>query len=120
VAGDRQAIDARLDPEVTIWDSAAPAMAFGLAELDRLRAARPAPAPDEPRPRLSATPLAVDVWGDTALVRHLLVATIGVGRPELVRTTVVLRRSGEGWLAVHNHEDVLTPDVTLEQALAHA
>jgi ketosteroid isomerase-like protein len=116
-AGDRAAIDANLDPDVTIWDSAAPAMAFGLAELDVLRAARREPEGSDPRPRLQATPLVVDVWGDTALVRHVLVVTVGTGRPEVVRTTVVLRRAASGWLAVHNHEDVLAPDVTVEDAL---
>lgn len=118
LAGDRAAVDLHLAPEVTIWDSAEPAMVFGLAELAQLRDRRGA-APDEPpaadQPQvadIAATEPVIDVWGDTALLRHRLVVSFTAPgpAPEVVRNTSVWRRTRGRWLAVHNHEDVLAPD----------
>jgi ketosteroid isomerase-like protein len=52
----------------------------------------------------------IDVFGDIGLVRHVLVASFPPesGQPELrIRNTSVWRRSGDRWLCLHNHEDVL-------------
>jgi ketosteroid isomerase-like protein len=105
LAGDRAAIDRNIDPDATIWDSEHEPLVRGKAELDAVRDARPA---DGPRPAsLEAREPVIDVFGDVALVRHLLVATFE-GRPEIrVRNTSVWRRNGDAWLCIHNHEDVI-------------
>ncbi|MDJ1131329.1 YybH family protein [Streptomyces iconiensis] len=109
--GDREAIDACLDPEATIWDSAVPGLLRGRADLERVRAARPAPVPGGAPAETGVTaydPVA-EVFGDTAVLRYWLRVEFGPGRfsPELVRNTAVLRRSGTGhWRIVHLHEDV--------------
>ena len=50
----------------------------------------------------------IDVWGDVALVRHLL-TVVQDGKTTRIRNTSVWRRRGDAWLVVHNHEDVLEP-----------
>ena len=101
LAGDRDRIDRHIDPAATIWDSAEPGLIRGKAELDELRDRRP---PGAPPATIEATEPVIDVWGDTALVRHLL--AVDTTR---VRNTSVWRRTGGRWLCVHNHEDVLAP-----------
>ncbi|MBV8597901.1 MAG: nuclear transport factor 2 family protein [Actinobacteria bacterium] len=100
LAGDRTRIDSHLHPDATIWDSSEPRLVRGRAELDALRGRRP---PGEPPASIEASDPVIDVWGDTALVRHLLT----VGGDMRVRNTSVWRRRGNEWLCVHNHEDVL-------------
>ncbi|MFB7580719.1 YybH family protein [Streptomyces hydrogenans] len=112
-AGDRARIDAALDPEATIWDSAAEPLLFGKPDLDRVRDERPAAGEGPEESGLYASEPVVDVFGDLAVLRYLLRVEFAPGpdgretRPELVRNTVVLRRSGDGaWRIVHLHEDV--------------
>lgn len=99
LAGDRARIDRHIDPDATIWDSDEPGLVRGKAELDALRDRRP---PGDPPPSIEATDPVIDVWGDTALLRHLVTAG-----PVRLRNTSVWRRRGDTWLCVHNHEDRL-------------
>ncbi|MFE2325467.1 YybH family protein [Streptomyces sp. NPDC059385] len=116
MAGDRAAVDARLDPEATVWDSAADPLLLGMADLERLRDERPAPGSGPVETGLDAYDPVVDVFGDTAVLRYWLRVAFAPGpdgapsRPELVRNTAVLRRHADGgWLIVHLHEDVRQP-----------
>ncbi|MFE1233675.1 nuclear transport factor 2 family protein [Streptomyces sp. NPDC058745] len=116
MAEDRTAIDARLDPEATVFDSAADPLLLGRADLERLRDERPASGSGPAERGLAAYDPVVDVFGDTALLRYWLRVDFAPGpdgspsRPELVRNTAVLRRAaGCGWLIVHLHEDVREP-----------
>ncbi|MFD9034839.1 YybH family protein [Streptomyces sp. NPDC059567] len=115
-AGDRTAIDARLDPEATVWDSAADPLLLGRADLERLRDERTTPGSGPVETGLAAYDPVVDVFGDTALLRYWLRVDFAPGsdgvpsRPELVRNTALLRRDTDGsWLIVHLHEDVRQP-----------
>ena len=108
VAGDREAIDRNLSPEATLWDSTHEPLVRGKAELDALRDARPAGAPSPTA--LEATEPVIDVFGDVAVVRHVLLVRFAPesGEPEQrIRNTSVWRRRDGRWLCVHNHEDVL-------------
>jgi ketosteroid isomerase-like protein len=109
LAGDRAAIDAHISPEATIWDSAHESLIRGREELDAVRDARP---PDGPAPvDLVATDPVIDVFGDVALVRHVLVATFppeaGLS-DQRIRNTSVWRKVDGRWLCIHNHEDVVS------------
>ena len=106
LAGDTEGVDALLQRDVTIWDSAEFPLARGLEELREMRSRRPH---DPGAPTvivLDATDPVIDVWGDTALVRHILTVELSDGTRETVRNTSVWRRTEGAWLAVHNHEDV--------------
>jgi ketosteroid isomerase-like protein len=109
LAGDRAAIDAQISPEATIWDSAHEPLVRGREELDAVRDARPT---DGPAPvDLVATDPVIDVFGDVALVRHVLVATFPpeVGLPDQrIRNTSVWRKVDGRWLCIHNHEDAVS------------
>jgi ketosteroid isomerase-like protein len=109
LAGDRTAIDAHIAPEATIWDSAHEPLIRGREELDAVRDARP---PDGPAPvDLVATDPVIDVFGDVALVRHVLVATFAPEAGLLdrrIRNTSVWRKVDGRWLCIHNHEDVVS------------
>ena len=101
LAGDRDAIDARFAADATIWDVFHEPLLRGKAERD----ARP---PGGPSPTsLEAAEPVIDVFGDTAVVRHLLTASLPEGARLRVRNTGVWRRDGDAWLCVHNHEDLL-------------
>jgi ketosteroid isomerase-like protein len=108
LAGDRAAIDANISPDATVWDSSHEPLVRGRDELDAVRDARPpgGPAPTE----LDAQDPVIDVFGDIALVRHVLVARFaadaGLG-DERIRNTSVWRKTGGRWLCIHNHEDVV-------------
>jgi ketosteroid isomerase-like protein len=104
LAGDREGIDRHIAPDATLWDSAHAPLLRGKEELDALRDARPA---DTPMPTgLDAVDAVIDVFGDVAVARHVLVVSF-VGRPEeRIRNTSVWRRIDGRWLCVHNHEDV--------------
>ncbi len=80
-------------------------MIRGKRELDELRDRRP---PGAPPSAIEASDPVIDIWGDTALVRHLL-SVVEDGRTTRVRNTSVWRRQDGEWLCVHNHEDVLAP-----------
>lgn len=106
LAGDTEGVDALLHRDVTIWDSAEFPLARGLGQLRDLRRRRPR---DHGAPvviRLDARDPVIDVWGDTALVRHILVVELSDGTRQTVRNTSVWRRAEGSWLAAHNHEDV--------------
>ena len=104
LAGDREAIDRNIAPDATVWDSTHEPLLRGKADLDAVRDARPA---DGPRPLdLEAVDPVIDVWGDVALVRHVLLVRLPSGT-ERIRNTSVWRRQGGRWLCVHNHEDVV-------------
>jgi ketosteroid isomerase-like protein len=104
-AGDRAAIDRRIAPDATLWDSAHEQLIRGKDELDAVRAARPA---DGPRPEaLEATDPVIDVLGDVALVRHVLHVRFADAAEQRIRNTSVWRKLATGWLCVHNHEDVV-------------
>jgi ketosteroid isomerase-like protein len=101
LAGDRDTIDARIAGDATMWDAFHEPLLRGKAERD----ARP---PGAPTPTsLQATEPVIDVYGDTAVVRHLLTAELQGGARLRVRNSSVWRREGERWLCVHNHEDLL-------------
>ncbi|MGW4704087.1 nuclear transport factor 2 family protein [Streptomyces sp. NPDC004285] len=112
-AGDRARIDARLDPEATVWDSAAEPLLLGKRDLDRIREERPAAGEGPEESGLHASEPVVDVFGDLAVLRYLLRVDFAPDaegrdtRPELIRNTAVLRRGADGaWRIVHLHEDV--------------
>ena len=109
LAGDREAIDANISPDATIWDSAHAPLVRGKQQLDEVRDARP---PGGPSPvELQATEPVIDVFGDVGVVRHVLVARFAPesGEPEQrIRNTSVWRKTGGRWLCVHNHEDLLS------------
>jgi ketosteroid isomerase-like protein len=109
LAGDSASVDLLMHPDVTIWDSEEPTMASGLAELRKIRARRPV---DPAAPKvvaIEATNPVIDVWGDTALVRHVMRVRFSPDEvpDQIVRNTSVWRRVDGKWLAAHNHEDVL-------------
>ena len=103
LAGDPARTDRQIDPAATIWDSAEPDLIRGKDELDALRRRRP---PSTPPDELAASDPVIDVWGDVALVRHLLTVVEGEQTTRIRNTSVWRRRAGS-WLVVHNHEDVL-------------
>jgi len=102
LAGDRAAIDANISPDATVWDSAHEPLLRGKADLDAVRDARPA---DGPKPAgLKATDPVIDVFGDLAVVRHILLVRLP-GGTERIRNTSVWRRTDGRWRCIHNHED---------------
>ncbi|MFD0065644.1 DUF4440 domain-containing protein [Streptomyces sp. NPDC056637] len=112
--GDRAQIDARLDPEATIWDPAAEPLLLGKPDLDRVRDERPESGDGPVGSGLRPYDPVVDVFGDTAVLRYWLRVAYAPGpdgtplRPELLRNTAVLRKDPTvgRWLIVHLHEDV--------------
>ncbi|RSS58603.1 DUF4440 domain-containing protein [Streptomyces sp. WAC01280] len=115
-AGDRARIDACLDPEATVWDSASAGLLFGKPDLDRVRDERPTGGEGPVETGLEPYRQVVDVFGDIAVLRFWLRVefapdpSAGELCPELVRNTAVLRRGVEaGWRIVHLHEDVQQP-----------
>ena len=105
LAGDRAAIDANISPDATVWDSAHEPLLRGKADLDAVRNERP---PDGPTPTdLEAVDPVIDVFGDIALVRHVLLVHLP-GSTERIRNTSVWRRLDGRWRCIHNHEDVVS------------
>lgn len=107
---DRPRIDRQIHPDCTLWDSAHEPLIFGLDGLNAVREARPT-GDDQPKvASLKATDQIIDVWGDVAVLRHMLVVRFEGDTPdERIRNTGVWRRTEGGWLVAHNHEDVLAP-----------
>jgi ketosteroid isomerase-like protein len=108
LAGDRAAIDANISPEATIWDSGHEQLVRGREQLDAVRDARPAggPAPVA----LDAQDPVIDVFGEFAVVRHVLVVRFAPDsglEDERIRNTSVWRKPDGRWLCIHNHEDVV-------------
>ena len=106
LAGDADAVDALLDRDVTIWDSAEFPLALGIEKLRELRIRRPHDPGAATVLSIDATDPVIDVWDDAALVRHILNVELSDGTRHIVRNTSVWRRVDGVWLAVHNHEDV--------------
>jgi len=107
-AGDRERIDAFLDPTATIWDSATPELLCGRTELNRVRDARPTSDAGPAETGLTAYGQVVDVFGDLAVARYWLRVDFRTAPSELARNTAVLRRAQPDghWLVVHLHEDI--------------
>lgn len=115
LAGDRARTDAHIADGVTIWDSVVAPIANGMAEFNALRAARPT-GDEVPRvARITAYQPIIDVWGDTAAGRHVLVVDyVDAAAPsEHIRVSAVWRRVDGEWMLVHSHED-LFPSGRLE------
>ncbi len=106
LAADTEGVDALLHRDVTIWDAAEFPLARGLGQLRDLRSRRQRDPGATTVVQLDARDPVIDVWGDTALVRYLLIVDLSDGTRETVRNTSVWRRTEGAWLAVHNHEDV--------------
>ncbi|WP_405856232.1 nuclear transport factor 2 family protein [Streptomyces sp. NBC_01515] len=127
-AGDRDRIDAFLDPKATIWDSATPGLISGRTELNRVRDARPTPDDGPAETGLTAYDQVVDVFGDLAVARYWLRVDFRAAPSELARNTAVLRRAHPDghWLVVHLHEDIQSvpgqgadPDSATTATLGH-
>ena len=108
IAGDRGPSARYLHPDMTLWDSDEVPLVHGTAGLEALRDRRPQ-GPDAPRvTAIEAVDPVIDVWGDVALCRHVLVVhSTGGAPPQTVRNTGVWRRHADGWKLAHNHEDVV-------------
>lgn len=109
LTGDRPRIDQHIWVDATIWDSEEPDLAIGRDALDEIRALRPQ---DDAAPKVAdivASSPVIDVWGDTAVCRHLIDVTFvdDAAPTQHVRNTGVWRRIDGRWLVAHNHEDVL-------------
>jgi ketosteroid isomerase-like protein len=105
LAGDRAAIDATIAPDASMWDSAYEPLVRGKEQLDAVRDARPADGP-QPTGLRPIDPM-IDVFGDTALVRHVLLVDFADAPAQRIRNTSVWRKVDGRWLCVHNHEDVV-------------
>jgi ketosteroid isomerase-like protein len=101
LVGDRATIDALVAPDATLWDAFHEPLLRGKAERDARPAGGPVPV------ELRAADEVIDVWGDLALVRHVLTAVYADGTEQRVRNTGVWRRVDGRWRCVHNHEDLL-------------
>ncbi len=106
MTGDREKSNANIAAEATMWDSERRDMVFGLDGLEALRDSRPAPDPTTAVASLEAIDPIVTVWGDIALLRHILIVHYADGRSDYVRNTAVWRRGQDRLQVVHNHEDV--------------
>jgi ketosteroid isomerase-like protein len=106
LAGDREAIDANISPDATVWDSAHEPLLRGKEEMDAMRDARPSGGP-QPADLRAVDPV-IDLFGDTALVRHVLLVDFADAPSERIRNTSVWHKTGGRWLCVHNHEDVVS------------
>ena len=106
LAGNTDGVDALLKHDVTIWDSAEFRLTRGLGQLRDMRRRRKRDLAAPTVVRLDARDPVIDVWDDTALVRHVLIVELSDGTRETVRNTSVWRRAEGAWLAVHNHEDI--------------
>ena len=105
---DRARIDRHIHPDCTIWDSEHEELVRGLDGLNAVRAARPVGDNEVKVASLEASNPVIDVWGDVAVLRHMLVVRFVDTIPdERIRNTGVWRRTAQGWLVAHNHEDVL-------------
>lgn len=104
--GDREAFDARLDPKITVWESADARLLRGIEQLNELRGpAIPLAERTTPLPLVVPTDILADAWGDTGVVRYILEVREVEDGPliETVRVTDVMRRDERGWRIVHHH-----------------
>ena len=106
--GDAGAVDTVLDDHVTIWNHDHAPLLYGRADLDAVRAARvDVPATGPAVTSLTPRDVLVDGAGEVAWCRHLLDVGYADGTSSTARVTDVLRRSGDGWLICHHHEQEL-------------
>jgi RimJ/RimL family protein N-acetyltransferase/ketosteroid isomerase-like protein len=107
--GSRAAVDASMHPDATMWDSDAPQLLHGRADLDRVRDTRPATSAEQAETVLTPYGQVIDVFGDLALARYWLRVELPSRGVQLVRNTAVLARTCGGetdrWLFIHLHED---------------
>jgi len=108
MTSDRTRADAYIASDVTVWDTEHEPLVFGLGGLNDLRDSRPAGSVAAVAGIDVGEPV-IDVWEDTALVRHTFTVRFvdPATAPERVRNTGVWRRRDGRWVLVHNHEDVL-------------
>jgi len=108
LASDRERADSFIADDVTLWDTEHEPLVLGLAGLNALRDSRPAGSVAAVA-GIDVTDPIVDIWGETALVRHTFTVRFvdPDEAPERVRNTAVWRRRDGRWVIVHNHEDVL-------------
>ena len=111
--GSRAAVDASIHPDATMWDSDAPQLLHGKADLDRVRDARPATSAEQTETVLTPYGQVIDIFGDLALARYWLRVELPSKPTQLVRNTAVLVRTHhderDNWLFIHLHEDVHGP-----------
>jgi len=115
--GDRAAFDARLHPDVTVWESADPRLLCGINQLDELRGPAVAEVDRKaPLPSVVPVDIVAENWGETGLIRYVLEVRSSVGEPliDRVRVTDVLRKSDSIWAIVHHHAQDLGPDELAE------
>lgn len=109
IAGDRAPSARHLHPDLTLWDSEEIPLVHGTAGLEAVRDRRPS-GPGAPTvSAIEARDPVIDVWGDTAVCRHVLTVHFADDAvpPQTVRNTGVWRRFDDRWLLVHNHEDLV-------------
>lgn len=103
VADDQARFDSHLSPDLTVWESHFNSL-YGRQQLDEFRMRRAEAGQRPVLEVMKAEIVGVDVWGDTALVRYLLLTARSVtDTPETTRVTEVMRRTGDSWLIVHRH-----------------
>ncbi|MEU1877195.1 DUF4440 domain-containing protein [Streptosporangium sp. NPDC020072] len=107
--GDRARFDAYLHAEVTVWETHLPGPLRTRAELDAYREERDQSGARPVLDGLRAQDRRIDVWGDTGVARYVLVAEPPGAPAEYSRVTDVLRRTGDTWLIVHHHAELLGP-----------
>ena len=108
LAGDRQTADDFIHQDVTLWDSVVPELIIGLEGLNALRDARTVSAGPSSIKEISNENPVIDIYGDIAVVRYDLFVRFKNEAPdEIIRNSAVWRKFPEGWLVIHNHEDVL-------------
>ncbi|WBB98985.1 DUF4440 domain-containing protein [Solwaraspora sp. WMMA2080] len=108
LAGDRVRFDRHLHADVTTWETHLPGPLRTRDQLDAYRSQRDAAGARPVLDRLAPEELRIDVWGDAAVARYVLVAVPAGGGPaEHSRVTDVLRHTGDGWRIVHHHSELV-------------
>lgn len=106
MARDRARFDSHLASDVTTWETPFPRL-IDRGELDAFRDERP-PSVVEQVQSLRVEAERIDVWGDHALARYLLIASkADADGDEISRVTdVLLRDPRDGWRIVHHHSEL--------------
>lgn len=108
LAGDTRRFDTHLHPEVTTWETHLPGPLRTRAELDAYRAQRDSAGTRPALDRLAPEEVWVDVWGDVAVARYVLVSVpAGGGQAQHTRVTDVMRRTDDGWRIAHHHAELV-------------
>lgn len=110
LAGDQAGFDRHLHPHVTTWETHLPGHLRERSELDAYRDQRDSRGARPQLSRLDAEDKRIDVWGDTAVARYVLVAEpLDDAAVQRFRVTDVLRRGGGRWRIVHHHSELVLP-----------